>query len=89
MIFITKMIERTFEDVENAIKATGAIYKFKLVDGTIVYTSKPLTEEEKEEYQSEAKKNLDACVKTLSQEIDKRILEDMKKNYGKTKNRIK
>ena len=76
-----KMIECTFEDIENAIISTGAIHKFQLVDGTIVYTSKPLTEKEKEEYQSKAKKNLDACVEALSREIDKRIIEEIKETW--------
>lgn len=77
------MIERTFKDVENAIKATGAIYKEELEDGTSIFTSNPLSEEEKQEYHKQAKKNLQIMVDNLTKDINNHICKEIMKNFTK------
>lgn len=73
------MIKRTFKDVINSIKATGAIYEYTSKDGITHYSNKPFTDEEKKKYDKTAKSNLDTMVNRLRKEIDKRIIRNIHK----------
>lgn len=73
------MIKRTFKDVINSIKATGAIYEYTSKDGITHYSNKPFTDEEKKKYDKTANSNLDTMVNRLRKEIDKRIIRNIHK----------
>lgn len=50
-------------------------YKYTDCCGTIYIQSFPFSEEQIEKIEKEAKKILDVCVKNITDEINKRILE--------------
>lgn len=67
----------TDQDIDRAIRATGAEHHYVFGGFDHVYTSKPLTEEQKDEYEARAQETLRQGAKEIAKEIDKRILEEL------------
>ena len=65
------------QDIDRAIRATGAVNHYVFGGFDHVYTSKPLTEEQKAEYEARAQETIRQGAEAISKEIDKRILEEL------------
>ena len=65
------------QDIDRAIRATGAVNHYVFGGFDHVYTSKPLTEEQKAEYEARAQETLRQGAEEIAKEIDKRILEEL------------
>ena len=74
-------ITRSWEDIQRAIKATGAVNHYIFGGFYEVFTSKPLTEEERAKYEAEAQETLKQGSEAIAKEIDKKILEEILKEH--------
>lgn len=71
----------TDQDIDRAIRATGAVNHYVFGGFDHVYTSKPLTEEQQAEYEARAQETLRQGAEEIAKEIDKRILEELMEKY--------
>ena len=74
-------ITRSWADIDRAIRATGAVNHYVFGGFHEVYTSQPLTEDEQAKYEAEAQETLKYHSECIAKEIDKQILEIMRKEH--------
>ena len=72
--FVNGYFQVDGEDIDRAIRATGAVHHYIFGGFDHVYTSKPLTEEQQKEYEQRAQESLAQCAAEISKSIDAEIL---------------
>ena len=77
--FVNGYFQVNNQDIDRAIRATGAVNHYVFGGFYHIYTSKPLTEEERDRYEAEAQETLNYHSDQIANEIDKKILEEIMK----------
>ena len=78
---MSKFVDGYFQvdgkDIDLAIRATGAVHHYVFGGFDHVYTSKPLTKEEQDEYEKRAQESLKYHAEQISKHVDAEIIKKL------------